>query len=82
MQAALMLEERVGGILALSTWLGNHLQPATRKAGLPVLLCHGGADVFVPPRFAREASEMLKGLGLSTLLKTYDMMGHAFCAQV
>jgi predicted esterase len=82
-QAALMLNERVGGVLALSTWLGSSLQPAgTVKAGLPVLLCHGGADVVVPTRFAREASDTLKRLGLSVLLKTYDMMGHAFCAQV
>lgn len=78
-----MLEERVGGVVALSTWLGGNLEPAGNvKAGLPVLLCHGGADVFVPARIAREASETLKRLGLSALLKTYDMMGHAFCAQV
>jgi hypothetical protein len=83
MQAALLLDDRVAGVVALSTWLGQppKLAGAT-KTGLPLLVCHGGADMFVPARFGREVKETLNRLGLATMLKTYPMMGHAFCAQV
>ena len=83
MQAALLLEERVAGVVALSTWLGQPPKLAgAAKAGLPLLVCHGAVDRFVPPRFGREAKETLNRLGLATIFKMYPMMGHAFCAQV
>ena len=82
-QAALLLEERVAGVVALSTWLGQPPKLAgAPKTGLPLLACHGGVDMFVPARFGREAKETLNRLGLATMFKTYPMMGHAFCAQV
>jgi dienelactone hydrolase len=83
MQAALLLEERVAGVIALSTWLGQPPKLAgAAKTGLPLLVCHGAVDRFVPARFGREAKETLNRLGLAAIFKMYPMMGHAFCAQV
>ncbi len=84
LEAALRMEERLGGVLALSTWFSHKPRQAqlATKTSMPVLVCHGGADMFVPVKLGREASEALKRLGLPTLLKTYDVMGHAFCTQV
>ena len=49
---------------------------------LPVLLCHGGTDLLVPSKLAREAVDTLNRVGLAAILKTYPVMAHSFCSQV
>ncbi len=83
-EASLRMDKRLGGLVALSTWFTHEPQPAQPMAqqGLPALVCHGGSDVEVPTRMGSEAGERLKSMGLATLVKKYEMMGHAFCSQV
>lgn len=81
LHAALRYPHRLGGVLALSTWLplrqslaAEH-QPAALAT--PIFIAHGTADDIVPLRSAQRAEEALLQLGCQTLsFHTYPM-GHS-----
>lgn len=84
LSGALRCKHRLAGVVALSSWLAEgkdstDMVVSTTKVGMPALLCHGNADVFIPPKLGRLAKDYLNSLGMQTAFKGYDMMGHAFC---
>jgi len=78
LHAALRHAERLGGVLALSTWLPLRQElPAERsEAALdtPIFIGHGRHDDIVPLAAAERARDALRELGCRDLvLKTYPM---------
>ncbi len=63
LHAGLTATERLGGILAASTYLPLASELATRLAtanhGLPIIMCHGRHDNVVAPELGREARDWL-----------------------
>jgi phospholipase/carboxylesterase len=79
---ALAYPERLGGLLALSTYLPRpeHLEPRLSAANrtLPILMCHGTEDPVVVPAMAATAREWLLAHGFSVDWRTYPMP-HSVC---
>ena len=80
-EAGLSFNQRLGGIIALSTYFPTAdsvaIQPA--QQGLPVLVCHGLMDPMVPELLGRAAVESLEEKGLAPDYHTYPM-AHEVCA--
>ncbi len=82
LQAALEMEERLAGVLALSTWLPDEpllrsrYQPANHD--LPVFMAHGLLDPMVPCQLGVMTREYLRGLGNPVAWNEY-MMEHGVC---
>jgi phospholipase/carboxylesterase len=74
---------RLGGILALSTYLplrevvAQEVTVANRD--LPILMCHGSADPIVPASLGERSRDILKGLDYPVDWRTYPMQ-HQVCA--
>jgi phospholipase/carboxylesterase len=84
LQAGLRHPERLGGILALSTYLplaatlaAEH-SPANR--GLPVLMAHGTLDPMIPIARARASCTALEALGYAVEWREYAMP-HSVCGE-
>lgn len=79
-EAALSFDQRLGGVIALSTYFPTAdslaMQPA--QQGLPVLVCHGLMDPMVPESLGRAAVESLEEKGLTPEYHTYPM-AHEVC---
>lgn len=80
-EAALTFPERLGGLLALSTYLAtaDSLSPSAASAGLPIEIHHGSGDDIVPEVLATRATDQLRALGYPVEYRRYPM-GHAVCA--
>ena len=84
LQAGLRHEERLGGVLALSTWLplagtlAAEAAPANRD--LPILICHGSADPIVPVQLGQRSRDVLLQLGYPVVWKEYAMQ-HQLCGE-
>lgn len=80
--AALGLSERLGGLIALSTYLPEpellERQDRSANASLPVRIVHGDDDDMVTLRSARWAHDWLQDKGYDVAWKTYSM-GHEVC---
>ena len=86
--AALRLPYRIGGVIALSTWLPLAREmsgkggpaPAAQHSyqGLPVFLAHGEQDPVLPPAVAQLTRACLEALGCRVRFESYAM-GHAAC---
>jgi phospholipase/carboxylesterase len=78
-QLALRAPARFAALLAMSSWLPEELaeavEPTPAHAALPTLLVHGIEDPAVPVERARDAREILEGLGMHPSLREYPM-GH------
>jgi phospholipase/carboxylesterase len=76
--------ERLGGILALSTYLplaptlAAEAAPANRA--LPILMCHGTADPVITLGYATQSRDALLAAGYPLLWKQYPMQ-HQVCEQ-
>lgn len=79
-EAALSFDQRLGGVIALSTYFPTADSLAMRPAqqGLPVLVCHGLMDPMVPESLGRAAVESLEEKGLNPEYHTYPM-AHEVC---
>jgi phospholipase/carboxylesterase len=81
---ALRHAERLGGIIALSTYLPARAQLAAEAAAanrdVPILMCHGTGDPVVPYDFGRQSRDALLGLGYAVEWKSYPM-AHQLCAE-
>lgn len=79
-EAGLSFGQRLGGIIALSTYFPTadsvSMQPA--QQGLPALVCHGLMDPMVPEILGRAAKESLEEKGLTPEYHTYPM-AHEVC---
>jgi phospholipase/carboxylesterase len=79
---ALRYPERLGGLLALSTYLPLHEKlvseqsPANLK--LPILMCHGRADTVVPCRIGELSRDQLIAAGHGVDWREFEM-GHEVC---
>lgn len=76
--------EKLGGIIALSTYLPLHEQFGTRteKANqhTPIFMAHGRQDFVVPLAFAEESKMILEKHGYPIEWRTYDM-AHYVCPE-
>jgi phospholipase/carboxylesterase len=83
-QAALRHPQRLGGVLALSTYLplrqtlAAEATPANRD--VPILMCHGVRDPVVPAMLGTAARDVLQSLGYQVDWKTYPME-HQVCME-
>lgn len=84
MQAALQLDVKLAGLLALSTWLPRDpvLSANYRKTNLetPVFMAHGSVDPVIPMRMGILARESLRELGMDVVWNEY-MMEHGVCIE-
>jgi len=84
LQTGLRFAQRLGGILALSTYLplagtlGAERSAANR--GLPVFMAHGTHDPMIHIARARESRAALEALGYAVQWQEYDMP-HSVCGE-
>ncbi|PSJ21989.1 carboxylesterase [Halomonas sp. ND22Bw] len=81
-QAALTFPERLGGLLAMSTYLAtvDSLEPAAANRDLPIEIHHGNADPVVPEALGQAARDRLEALSYPVRYRQYPMP-HAVCPQ-
>jgi phospholipase/carboxylesterase len=83
-QAALRYPQRLGGVMALSTYLplreslAKEATPANRD--VPILICHGVRDPMVPAALGSASRDLLQSLGYPVEWKTYPME-HSVCME-
>lgn len=88
MHMAIRHEQRLAGLLALSTWLplASSLpvevqqNTASQPRDLPVFLAHGTFDPMLPLALGQEAGERLRALGFTVEWHEYPMQ-HAVCPE-
>jgi predicted esterase len=84
--AALRCRYRIGGVLALSSWLprnffrrSNDLSQAARA--LPIWFYHGTDDKVVKYEMGWDSYQHALDLGLKAQFKCYDGLGHEYASQ-
>lgn len=79
LHAGLRFPQRLGGLLALSTWLPLSDQAGDARSrvsvGLPVFMAHGREDPIVPLAFAERSRALLDTFALNVEWHVYTM-GH------
>lgn len=83
LQAGLNHPQRLGGILALSTYLALPealAEPAPPGRATPIFMAHGREDTVVPFGVAEASYEHLRGLGCSVEFHAYRMP-HSICME-
>ena len=84
LQAALRYPERLGGVMALSTYLplrdsvATEVSPANRD--VPILMCHGLRDGMVPATLGKASRDLLLSLGYEVEWQSYPME-HSVCME-
>ena len=84
LQAALRYPERLGGVMALSTYLplrdsvAAEASPANRD--VPILMCHGLRDGMVPATLGKASRDLLVSLGYQVEWQSYPME-HSVCME-
>lgn len=82
LHAALRYPQRLGGIMALSTYLPLHESVAREASAanrdLPILMCHGLHDPVLPYALGEQSRDFLAALGYSITWKPYPMQ-HEVC---
>ena len=84
LQAALRYPQRLGGVMALSTYLplreslAKEATPANRD--VPILICHGVRDPMVPAALGTASRDLLQSLGYPVEWQTYPME-HSVCME-
>ena len=83
-QAALRYPQRLGGVMALSTYLPlreSLAKEATQaNSDVPILICHGVRDPMVPAALGVASRDLLQSLGYQVEWKTYPME-HSVCME-
>ena len=84
LQTGLRYPQRLGGILALSTYLPLRDTLATERSqanhDVPVLMCHGTRDAIVPLQLGAMSRDQLLGHGYAVQWREYPME-HQVCMQ-
>lgn len=82
--AGLRHDERLAGILALSTYLplAGVLSSEAHgaNAAVPILMVHGRDDTVIPLRYGELSAERLRQMGYSVEWRVFSM-GHSVCAE-
>jgi phospholipase/carboxylesterase len=82
--AGLRHEEKLAGIIALSTYLPTHVaEPEERSAAnaaIPIFWGHGSADPVVAIQRGLDSRDLLQSLGYAVEWHTYPM-AHSVCAE-
>ena len=76
-QAALAYENRLAGLMAMSTYFPTHetVHASAANADIPIHIFHGDRDEMVTLSMGQHAVDTLKGMGREPIFKTYPM-GH------
>jgi phospholipase/carboxylesterase len=84
LQAGLRYQQRLAGIMALSTYLplGASLaaEAAAANRDVPILMCHGVHDPIVPAQMGEASRDVMQGLGYRIEWYTYPME-HSVCME-
>ena len=84
LQASLRYPERLGGVMALSTYLPLRQTLATEAApanrDVPILMCHGLRDQMVPATLGQASRDLLQSLGYQVEWQAYPME-HQVCME-
>ena len=84
LQTALRYEEKLAGVLALSTYLPIAATLAAEKhaanAAIPIFMAHGQYDDIIPLQRAEASRDALSALGYRVDWKAYPMP-HSVCPQ-
>jgi phospholipase/carboxylesterase len=84
LQAALRYPERLGGVMALSTYLPLRDSVATEVSqanrDVPILMCHGLRDGMVPASLGKASRDLLVSLGYQVEWQSYPME-HSVCME-
>ena len=82
LHTALRYPERLGGLLALSTYLPLHAtlqaEQSSSNAGLPILMCHGRFDDVVPCQIGELSRDFVIAAGHTIDWREFNM-GHEVC---
>jgi len=80
--------DKLGGILALSTWLPLHKMFVDKKEGhiltqqsCKILQYHGDADPMVKLKYGRMTNQLLESNCCNVSMKVYSGMEHSSCPQ-
>lgn len=75
LEAGLSFQDRIGGIIALSTYFptATSVEVHPAQSGLPVLVCHGSMDPMLNESLGRDAVESLRRLGMVPDYHSYPM---------
>uniref|UniRef100_A0A5S6QAB6 palmitoyl-protein hydrolase n=1 Tax=Trichuris muris TaxID=70415 RepID=A0A5S6QAB6_TRIMR len=81
--SAFTYKEPLAGVVALSCWLPLHTafskEAMKTHASLPILQCHGSADLLVSPQVASTTAGILSTLCSNHAIKWFPQMGHSAC---
>jgi phospholipase/carboxylesterase len=84
LHAGLRYPQRLGGVMALSTYLPlrNTLasEGSSANRDVPILMCHGTRDGVVPPTMGQTSHDLMVSLGYEVNWKTYPME-HTLCLE-
>jgi phospholipase/carboxylesterase len=84
LQAALRYPKRLGGVMALSTYLPLNdtvaAEAAPANKDVPILMCHGLRDPMVPATLGKASRDLLLGLGYKVEWQSYPME-HQVCME-
>lgn len=81
-EAALSYPQRLGGLLALSTYLATHdsIQLSAANRQLPILIQHGSQDPVVPEALGKLAYNWLADKGYAAKYQSFPMQ-HQVCQE-
>ena len=86
LHGALRYPERLGGVMALSTYLPLHERLAEEAAAanrdLPILMCHGTADPMLPVSMGEQSRDLLLAAGYPVEWKAYPMQHQVSLAEI
>jgi phospholipase/carboxylesterase len=84
LQAALRHPQRLGGVMALSTYLPLRdtlaAEGTAANKDVPILMCHGVRDPMLPVTLGSASRDLLQSLGYQVEWKTYPME-HSVCME-
>lgn len=84
LHAGLRHEQRLAGVLGLSTYLPLEQTVATEASDanrdVPVMLCHGSQDPMLPIQLGQHSCEALRQLGYAPQWRDYPMQ-HQVCLE-
>ena len=81
-QTMLRTQHRIGGLMALSTYLAlpDEVQHAAARKDLPIFMAHGSFDDVLPMQWGRASADDLMAAGYAVDWHEYPM-AHAVCPQ-
>jgi phospholipase/carboxylesterase len=80
--AALHAEQKLAGLMALSTYIAmpGEMAASGGNRDLPVFMAHGSLDPMLPMQWGKASAEQLTALGFTVEWHDYPM-AHAVCAE-